>query len=169
MALVIIDMQYGFAPTANKAERGVLKLVRQAKSRREAVFVLTYKGSGRTLESILEALKNYPLAFYVQKGHVDGSKPLNRAIKSAWRRGLIQAFSKMRFCGVYTSECVQETFLSMCGDAAKSDGHHDKTAIHRRTKMELVASACADSWYHPAETLRHIRKQRAQFPNLKVA
>ncbi len=169
MALVIIDMQYGFIPTAYSAERGVLKLVERAKSKHEAIFVLTFKGSGRTLETVLEALKNYPLTFHVRKGHIDGSEPLNRAIKRAWKRGLIQSFSKMRFCGVYTSECVKETFLSMCEDAAKSNGHHDKTAIHKHTKMELVASACRDSWHHPTETLKYIRKQRKQFPNLKVA
>ena len=171
MALVIIDMQEGFSPTVEKVEKAVLSLIRLAKGRREAIFVLTFSGCGSTLSTILEAVKGYPLAFHVRKGHADGSIPLARMIARIWERGLIQRFSKMRFCGVYTSQCVKQTFLSMCERAVKSNGHHDKTAIHKNMTMELVTKACRESPYYrrPAYAIEHIKKQRKQFPNLRVA
>lgn len=166
MALVVIDMQYEFDPQASKAEAKVLALIKRAKARHEVIFVVAYMQSGATLASILAAVTNYPLTFYVKKGRQDGSASLARAMTRVWRKGLVQRFRKLRFCGVYTSMCVERTFLSMCKIAEECKG--EGTALHRGTKLELVSSACADPNTH-YDPLRYMKSQMAVFPNMKVA
>ena len=173
MALVIIDMQYGFNPEAKRAESGVLSLIKQAKQRREAIFVVAFPPNGRTLKSIWKALRGYPLVFKVRKYDIDGGFQLDTAIRQAWERGKIQRFSKIKFCGVWTSQCVADTFLSMCWLASISKGYWE-TALHPGTKMELVLAACADpSDALPSEYssghIRRLENAQQQYPLLKVA
>jgi hypothetical protein len=158
-------MQYAYNPEATRAESGVLSLIEKAKAKGEAIFLLTFSGEGETLKSILDAVKKYPFAFHIQKYDTDGSKALMRSISRAWSRGLVEKFSKMRFCGVYTGCCVQDTLLSMCVQAARIED--DNTAIHEGTVMELISSACADPY--TSEALRDITRQRRFYPQLRVA
>lgn len=144
MALVIVDVQEGFEPDASRVLNSVLALVEKAKSGREAIFVVSFNSFGPTLLPIRKALKGYPLAFRVQKNGQGGGVPLSRAIASAWKRGLIQRFSKVQFCGLYTSMCVRDTFLQTCRVALKSRGPADGTALHQGTELVLVGRACTD-------------------------
>lgn len=167
MALVIIDAQYAFDPEASKAEQEILKLIRGAKSRREAIFVVAFSGWGSTLASILDAVRGYPLVFYVRKSNIDGASPLAAAIRRAWKRGLIQAFSKLRFCGVYTSQCVRHTMFSLSEIAAEtpSPPHKAQTALGPDTEIELVTKACADDW---DEGLGYVKDQARQHKQVRV-
>ncbi len=169
MALVIIDMQDGFDPEATEAESGVLALIKKAKARHEAIFLVTFAFNGRTLRSILAALKSYPLLFHVQKWEIDGGKNLSRSISRAWGRGFIEKFSKMRFCGVLTSQCVTHTLLSLCSRAESIERHDESTAIHKGTVMELVSSACKDDFDSEKFSLYLAKSYRSYFPRLKVA
>ncbi|KKM70971.1 hypothetical protein LCGC14_1435370 [marine sediment metagenome] len=144
VALVVVDVQEDFEPAASRVLNSVLTLIKKAKARREAIFVVTLNGSGPTLLPIKKSLRGYPLAFRVRKNRQGGGVPLSRAIASAWKRGLIQRFSKLRFCGLYTSMCVRETFLQTCRIALKSRGPADGTALHRGTEMVLAGRACTD-------------------------
>jgi nicotinamidase-related amidase len=159
VALVVVDVQEGFEPDASRVLNSVLALIEKAKARREAIFVVSFKMYGPTLLPIRKALRGYPLAFRVRKNMQGGGVPLSRAIASAWKRGLIQRFSKMRFCGLYTSMCVRDTFLQTCRIALKSRGPADGTALHRGTEMVLAGRACTDggSWRSNANALQGTR------------
>lgn len=162
MALVIIDVQVDFEPTASRVLTSVLSLIEKAKAQREAIFVVTLNRCGPTLPPITKALRGYPLAFRVRKTGQGGGRSLSRAIAAAWKRGLIQRFSKMTFCGVYTSMCVRDTFLETCRIALKSRGHRDGTALHPGTEMVLAGRACADGglWDCNRTALRETRERQ---------
>jgi nicotinamidase-related amidase len=168
VALVVVDVQYEFNPQAGLVERPVLALIERAKRYREAVFVVRFERCGKNLASVEKAIADYPLAFRVLKNDQDGSPQLERAICEGWEQGLYQRFSVMRFCGVYTSQCVADTFLGMCAIAAESGGWRDETALYPSTRMELVAAACADPFYNKNRGFGLIRSQQKQFPNMRI-
>ena len=159
-ALVIIDMQMDFEGTASKVESAVLSLIRKAKRNREAIFVMRFRGCGRTLPSILDAVQGYDLAFHVTKYARNGSVALTRSMGRAWKRGLVGRFDRVQFCGVYTSRCVRDTFLSACRVAARGVN----PAIHPGTEMKVNGRACRDCWGYQNRTnssaLAEIRRQQ---------
>jgi nicotinamidase-related amidase len=149
VGLVIIDMQYQFGPTVSSVLPGVLALVRDARKAGEPIFVLSFSGCGGTLEEVLSAVRGYPGTVYVRKGFKNGTKPLTRAIH---RTGL--QLSRLRFCGVWTSQCVRETFLGMC-------------EAWPMIEMALISDACGDP-YHHHRGLQDIRYNARRLMNARV-
>ena len=109
--LVIIDMQWEFRGTAERALGGVIKAIRNAKKNCSSIMVVEYANSGHTLGEVAQVLKNYPKVYTVRKSSDDGSAEVKHAL-------LKHKLSKnLRVCGVNLNCCVAETvdgLLNFC-------------------------------------------------------
>jgi len=145
--LCVVDMQKTFigdkaSPHSyfTKVTTNVIHEIRKAKQEKHAIVVVEYKGSGDTVQDILDEIKNYPRAVVVQKTGSDGSAEVLKKIKA---KKFPTAHIKM--CGVYAGCCVMQTAVGMLGKNPKIK------------KMEILQNATdvapgdsAFEWYEQA-------------------
>jgi len=128
--LVIVDMQPVFpASKIESVKEGVLREVRLAKRRGDAVVVVEFAGYNNTHNSIMQEIYKCKLDLaIVKKCQNDGSAEVIQACRKHY-------FSCKRFrvCGVNRTACVQDTAEGLAEDEPHS-------------KVEVVWDATADSY-----------------------
>lgn len=104
-ALLIIDMQKSFEASCDpKTIEECKALIGQAKSNKEPIILVEYKGSGSTLRQLTKLLTQYPHKHIVKKRCDDGTKEVNDYI---FKKRL--KINEFKVCGVNSDCCVLET------------------------------------------------------------
>lgn len=123
--LVVVDMQI-FEPGAKKCLGRVIKLIRRFKAAGNPIIVLQYEGSGSTIQSVLDMVKNYRRWALVPKEDYGGGREVLKKCRARrWPLDFV-------LCGVAYDCCVQETADTLveeapvevvldCTDAAAND------------------------------------------------
>ncbi len=108
--LIVVDCQPGFG-ISNDMDlvKNTVKKIQEFKERNDPVIVLEYRGYQRTVESIRDALKNYPDGVFLLKDYNDGSEEIENHLD----RYDISEIDEVQFCGVNLNHCVLETVTGL--------------------------------------------------------
>lgn len=124
-SLVVIDMQPYFSPANNVGLiENCLREIKAAKRLGNHIMLVRLGQYGKSLEKLYRSLRGYENRSYVTKWQQSGATDVLFGLPKK---------THLRFCGVNTDLCVQDTVLDIAND------------YPRRLKLEVMADACA-SW-----------------------
>jgi nicotinamidase-related amidase len=130
-SLVVIDMQPYFSTTrCVKLVANCLREIKAAKRLGNHVMLVRLGQYGKSLEKLYRSLRGYDNRSYVTKWRQSGATDVLYGLPKK---------THLKFCGVNTDLCVQDTVLDIAND------------YPRRYKIEVVADACA-SWNEDRHT-----------------
>jgi len=101
--------------------------IQKAVKNKAHIIFLEYSGYGATSSKLTKGLRNH--AIFVEKDNDDGS---NQIQKEVLRHKLPKYF---KVCGINTDCCVAQTVKGL-------------TARFPKSKIEVLADACASDWNH---------------------
>jgi len=106
--LIIIDVQTGYAEGNEVIGLPCSRLANTAIKLGIPVFCVEYIGWGETDHRILRRLVNYDKAVFLKKDQMDGSNKIQAACTDLGIEPKI-----FHICGLYTSDCVEETVFGL--------------------------------------------------------
>lgn len=144
--LVVIDVQPEFDAALNPNLRmACQKKLRVAKRKRADILFVEYEGAGNTYADLVEVVKDYSRAFWVEKYYDDGSQEVINAINHHSLR-----YKTLKVCGVNTDACVRDTVRGLSQKLSAS-------------KIKILANACYSDWNHQRGL-----EQMKSLPNVKI-
>ena len=133
-ALCVVDMQPGFELDEcwDRVVKNIIKEIKQAKAKGQAIFVVEMAYFKHTYPEILEAIKSGGYKYYrVVKSDPDGSVEILRAVK---RHRL--DIKRFRVCGIYRSQCVYATASGLADLGAEVSIIYRATSNDHRRENE---------------------------------
>ncbi|KKN43555.1 hypothetical protein LCGC14_0702020 [marine sediment metagenome] len=128
--LVIIDMQprfdsaYGNRPLIKKIRQEIARAIELSNH----IMFVWLTCSGKITPALKAAVRGYSSVSYVPKTSQDGGTEVLEALPRK---------THIRFCGVNTNQCVQDTVLTVAKDYARNN------YAGGRLKIEVIANGCA--------------------------
>lgn len=137
--------------------RNCIRQINYAKKQNNYIFIVEFNNFGPTIEKILNKIGNYKKVIKLIKFGQSGKEQINMAVNSLFKKKLIESnYPNLRFCGVYTDECVQSTVLD-CKNYYKYK--------LMSSKIEVVKNACA-SYYDYKSHLFSIIEMKSNEVNI---
>ena len=132
-ALVIIDMQYGFATAQHQGTiNNCIRQIAKAIKAEMPIIIVEYTNCNKTVKPIRQALRGYRHKHTVKKSTDDGSRNIMKLVK----RKLCH-IDKFIVCGVNIGACVADTVYGL--------------AIGYDMEVDVIKNACNDRGFSKIE------------------